>query len=247
MPPRKRPERLRTFEVQDVHGGTPVRITDVEADGTSARFETAVHPDPWQITGTVRIVQGRVVITELTVGPNPQWQDTDAGEIVHQDHASLPEAGGVTSATLRAIHLGPLLQGIRAQLLAEPEAAQRFADQLRQAALDQGVDLDGPSDEYLAAATQAAERIGDPPKRGRKGYGDDFYRDVARTYLSLLGQGWTKGILNEMARLADRPRDTIATWVREARKREFLTPGTPGRAGAEPGPKLETDDEKDER
>lgn len=81
-------------------------------------------------------------------------------------------------------------------------------------------------------------------KRGRTGYPDDHYRRIALAYLDLLAMGNRRGILNKLAeqetnRLARYvPRETVRTWVRRARELQFLTAGEPGRAGAEPGPRL---------
>lgn len=65
---------------------------------------------------------------------------------------------------------------------------------------------------------------------GRRGHPDTHYLDVARRYLTLR----QAGSRNPTATLAEEEhvsRSTAAGWVREARKREYLPEGRPGRAG----------------
>ena len=83
-----------------------------------------------------------------------------------------------------------------------------------------------------------------PLKRGRAGYPDDHYRAVAFGYLDLLGKGVTRGILPALAERESKRLgrhvavETVRTWVNIARKREFLTGGENGKAGAMAGPRL---------
>ena len=74
--------------------------------------------------------------------------------------------------------------------------------------------------------------------RGRRGRTDAHYRDIAIAYLEVYESGVSRGILDELAARYGRPRETIRDWVRRARELGFLTTGTQGRAGAEPGPRL---------
>jgi hypothetical protein len=55
-----------------------------------------------------------------------------------------------------------------------------------------------------------------------------------------IGRGILKEIAAREAKRLDRhvARETARDWVRGARERGFLTPGKPGRAGAQPGPNL---------
>jgi hypothetical protein len=57
---------------------------------------------------------------------------------------------------------------------------------------------------------------------------DDFYISVARAYADAVFAG-----LNPRKTLAldsDTPADTVARWIREARRRRHLSPGEPGKA-----------------
>jgi hypothetical protein len=81
--------------------------------------------------------------------------------------------------------------------------------------------------------------MGEPlPKRrpkvaarpGRAGHPPEHYAAVANEYRTLCA----KGVLNPtstIARQRKRSRDTVAGWIREARKRGYLPEARPGRAG----------------
>jgi hypothetical protein len=65
---------------------------------------------------------------------------------------------------------------------------------------------------------------------GRGGHPDSHYRQVAKRYQELHGQGR----LDPTASLAveyDTSRNTVAGWVRKARDRGYLPPARKGRAG----------------
>jgi hypothetical protein len=245
MSPRKQPDRMETFnfppEPAGLQGGRcfflpGVTITafreERESGVLGADFATVHMYDPWRVTGTVRVEAARLVITRLTIEPQPSWQ-SPSGRILKQDEMDAV-GNGVTSSLLRSIQVGRLISALRAELQRHPEAVARMAQAL--AAL--GADTPSVDPEYLDVARRVAQAVPGPPKRGPHGRGDDFYRQVALLYLELQSAGWGRGILGEIARLEDRPRETVSTWVRQARKRGFLTAGTPGRAGAEPGPRL---------
>ena len=70
--------------------------------------------------------------------------------------------------------------------------------------------------------------IGSRP--GRRGHAETHYGGVARRYLELR----RRGVTNPTARIAEESsvnRSTAAGWVRGARRRGYLPPARPGRAG----------------
>ena len=264
MTPRSRAAAIDSFTVAERaadQGVSPeviecaaVQVHEIEAlgDALGVPFGTSLATDPWEIVGWARLDRGgRLTLTSLHLRPRPLWQAPSghpalerAGEIgapagtgrsVEQGPYDT-YAGGITSDLLRAVKLGPLLQGLRRALQQHPDMLarrERYAETVGDESLRPAP---GEPQMALLAAADAAVEV---PRRGRRGYGDAFYRTVARQYLRLQEAGWRRGILNELARINDRPRDTVNTWVQEATRRGFLTPGTPGRAGRDPGPNLD--------
>lgn len=137
---------------------------------------------------------------------------------------------GITSTTLRSIPIGAWLASHRSTL----------ADSLDLT----DVPLPEEIGQRIAELVKASKRKN--PKRGRAGYPETHYQRIALLYLDLLNKGMTKGILREIARREKRQPETIRDWIHRARQLGFLSPGTPGAAGAEPGPRLfETTKEED--
>jgi hypothetical protein len=114
-----------------------------------------------------------------------------------------------------------------ARWLAVADAAGRYA---------------GPADgdslvfDPLDAAVEAVREGRRPPrsqgegKPGRRGHPDRHYADVAQRYVELRG----KGVRNPTATIAEERsvnRNTVAGWLRGARKRGFLPTARPGKAG----------------
>src|SRR5204863_8405559 len=92
-----------------------------------------------------------------------------------------------------------------------------------------------------ARADEIAEVAAGAKKRGRgrpSRYSDPYVRLIAMLYLRLQKDGFTRGILDEVARRLGVDRERARDLVHLARKRGYLTKGTPGRAGADPGPRL---------
>lgn len=58
--------------------------------------------------------------------------------------------------------------------------------------------------------------------------GDDFYKAVARAYADAVAAGMNPR--KTLADDSDTHADTVARWIREARRRRFLSPGEPGKA-----------------
>lgn len=80
-----------------------------------------------------------------------------------------------------------------------------------------------PADEQVIDA-----RIVVPASKGRD-RGDDFYRQVARTY-SEVAQA-TARPAPVIAEASSVPVSTVHRWIKEARRRGFLSPGRSGKAG----------------
>lgn len=176
----------------------------------------------WQVEGVLVANDERLTFHELLVRP----RNRDDGA----------PGAGVTTSVLRAVPLGGLLSAARAALMEGPRQVASWEEAMGQ-----------PFATLKAQAEQAAAAVqGTDLKRGRKGFPDDHYRWVALKYLDLQDQGWSKGILEELAEAAgphlkrEYPvaRATARDWVATARARGFLTKATQGRAGADPGPNL---------
>jgi hypothetical protein len=115
--------------------------------------------------------------------------------------------------------------------------------------------LDPNSLELSASrAAEAARRIEKATlQRGRKGYGDEHYGEIAVLYLDVLQQdrnehpdGVLRAVARRYAEARGEPPDTypVATiryWVTQARRRQFLTAAQPGKAGGQAGPRLTED------
>jgi len=146
------------------------------------------------------------------------------------DRPYTPAEANLTGDALRRVRLSAILARAHAELAGHAELAeiaQRFAWP------------DAPSSRERDALTEiAAEAAAGRPKRGRPGLGDAHYARIAHAYLQKQAEGHGRGILNALAEQERRPRQTVRDWVAGARKRGFLTPGTQGRAGALPGPRL---------
>jgi hypothetical protein len=67
-------------------------------------------------------------------------------------------------------------------------------------------------------------------RRGRPGYGDDFYADVARRYYTALIET-PRSPVRTMSRSLNVSISTVRSWVHTARLKGFLAPTTRGRAG----------------
>ncbi|MFC8265387.1 hypothetical protein ACFUIZ_06650 [Streptomyces cinereoruber] len=74
---------------------------------------------------------------------------------------------------------------------------------------------------------------------GRTEMTDGFLRDVALSYLRETAPGMPRGATRRLAEAYGRPEQTVRTWLSRARKEGWLGPSAKGRAGAEPGPRLQ--------
>jgi hypothetical protein len=175
------------------------------------------------VTGEMEQHSGRLRLTQLTF------------------LAQRPATAEISATTLRALRLDTVLSQVRAQVVEKSAALAREASS--------SGDLEGvPADRArlvrqwrkIVAETAAGEK----PAARR---GDAHYQLVAAEYLRLIEEGkGGRGILGRLAiemakhlnEQAPRSRDNIRDWVAEARRRQFLAPGEPGRAGGSPGPRL---------
>jgi hypothetical protein len=107
---------------------------------------------------------------------------------------------------------------------------------------------DVPIRDVIAAArshAQARQALLAPPSpvsvpvtSGRTEMTDDLLQRVAIAYLEETAPGRERGAIQRMVDRFDRPRGTVQTWIKRARKEGWLAPGPPGRMGAEWGPRL---------
>jgi hypothetical protein len=84
--------------------------------------------------------------------------------------------------------------------------------------------------------------IPEPVPRGVRGRGDEVYRDIALRYLRFQSQGIGRGILLAIADEVGLTREQVRDRLRAATERGYLSPGTQGKAGRRPGPRLKGDD-----
>lgn len=168
----------------------------------------------WQATGVLRLVDGQIAITELTLKPHPLVFTGDQREPVRARQPSEWPTTGITSKVLRGIRVGDILSRARAQR-------------------EQG----GKISPVWAAALRETKAVA--LKRGAGGYPDAHYRRIALAYLALRDTGMTNGITSALAKQEDRPEATIRDWLRTAEQKELLTPARRGHGGTRgPGPTL---------
>ncbi|MGW3650217.1 hypothetical protein [Streptomyces sp. NPDC000878] len=80
-----------------------------------------------------------------------------------------------------------------------------------------------------------------PRRGGRAALSDDLLRQVAVSYLRETAPDRPAGALQRLATEFERPKGTIRTWLTRARADGWLGPSVKGRAGAEPGPRLQAE------
>ena len=77
-----------------------------------------------------------------------------------------------------------------------------------------------------------------PKTSGRTQLTDELLRTVALAFIEETGPGTDKRAIQRMVARFDRPEGTLRAWISRARKAGWLAPGSKGRIGAEPGPRL---------
>lgn len=174
----------------------------------------------WVASGHLAVVAGSLCIGTLRFDFGYEPYEGDDRRMVPRP----PPPGGVTSTVVRRFRVSDVLQ----------EARRIFRDAAA-AAAKAGVP---PEDVAMLERARVAVSHEPPKKRGRTGRAPEFYRQVAVEYLDLYQQGHGRGLLYELAERRGISRNQARDWKRRAVELGFLTPGTPGRAGAEPGPRL---------
>ena len=205
-------------------------------------FAVAGPVPGWMIQGMCNVVKRSLALVSLTVCPKPV---TTADVMMEVVFGPTPPPGRLLSEPFRKISLLEL-ERIAHETL-ERQAQADEDDRALLAQMQSEFDL-APLGAY---SNDAAEILKLAPtygvKRGRKGYGDEFYRWVARTYLRLSG---TEGkIFDQIADAALKeglvdfhPSDlTAKKWAWEARRRQFLGAATRGRRSTTPGERLDDD------
>ena len=172
-----------------------------------------ISPDGlWRCIGFVDVVEGHAVVKGLQLEP-----------------ASKTPPGGITSSTMRAIPIGRFQSEVRANLMKIP-------DWFARGELPDGTPLFDEEIRQRMKAAADAVRSSDL-RRGRPSLPDEHFENVAHMYLEQQRKG-TRRILLRLGEALGVERDTARDWVHRARVLGFLTPGQPGRGGAEPGPRL---------
>jgi hypothetical protein len=143
--------------------------------------------------------------------------------------AELRIIGEPTSDVLRAIPVGRIEAAANAQLtVVDDTVSPAPAHRRRRPSRGRpGDSLDGwesPTAPALGAPDEPQRRSGRP--RGRP---DRFYADIADAYRQLAQT--SRRPAGDLAARHEVPLTTAHRWIKEARRRGFLAPGRPGKAG----------------
>jgi hypothetical protein len=169
----------------------------------------------WIVGGYLAPVSGEILIRQLELQPLDD------------------ETAPVTGTVLRAIHPDAIVARAVAQLRDLPSALN---------VLDRH-GLHVPSSDAKRRALEAAGAAAEHERRrGRAGYPEGHYRQVALDYLELQDSGVVRGIRTRLAERYGVSTSMIADWVHRAYELQFLGPGRRGKAGREAGPRLHGED-----
>lgn len=128
--------------------------------------------------------------------------------------------GGVTQRFLRDVPLAGVLRAIRSYV--------SLMEAQRRGVLGQesAPSLPVPTDADL------------PDTAGRVAVTDELLRQVALVFIDESAPGKDKRGIERVAQRFGRPEGTVRSWIARARQAGWLEPGSKGRIGAEPGPRL---------
>ena len=147
----------------------------------------------------------------------------ETGLVISRVEVVAPMPRGVTQRALKDAPLAGILRSVRAQVAyqeAMREGTRAFLGEEPAPGLFQ------PEDAKI------------PKTSGRTELTDELLRQVALAFIEETGRGKDKRAIQRMVERFDRPEGTLRTWITRARKAGWLAPGSKGRIGAEPGPKL---------
>lgn len=170
------------------------------------------------------------------VGPDGCWRAKGDHEwdVSARSESAMqrPQFEGITGALLRSIPVG--------RILAWAQAAMSDREWHTK-----GLTMIGfsgarvvPSPELDTQVRAALERTSTVPVRrqGRPPLSDELLERVAWAYLEEAKRG--RGLTRRLAVKFGRPNETIRDWIHACRTRGYLSPGTTGRRGAQPGERL---------
>jgi hypothetical protein len=170
------------------------------------------------------------------VGPDGEWRGKNDAEwdvTAYPDSATQgPPFEGITGALLRAIPVGRILAWAH-EAMADDGWREKGLSTLSQTGMKFV-----PAPEFPPETRAALERSAAVPTRrkGRPPLPDELLEDVALAYLEEAKYG--PGLTARLAARFDRPNETIRDWIHACRKRGYLSQGTTGRRGAQPGERL---------
>src|SRR5215207_2159998 len=138
--------------------------------------------------------------------------------------------GAPTAELLRSIPVGRIEAAANAQLSVVDDAIVPAAPPGRQdAPTAREPQLSNAGWEAPDPVRAVLRRTHTPPAPTGARRPDDFYRDIARAYLDLAQSSARPAA--ELAEANRVPATTAHRWIKEARRRGFLPPGRPGKAG----------------
>lgn len=196
--------------------------------------------EPWNVHGLVRLRDGKMLFEQLHIVP----ARIEPEEYVPAE-PDVP-AAGITSDFLRHVRLGDLTTRIGWALDSKLDRVMQAAS-FERGGKWAGVESDPEVRRWRELRRQSRpheKRVGAGP--GPAARPDAFYEEVARRYIALHERGvrgLRQALADEYAKATGKPvsPNTVAQWVLEARRREFLAPVKARSTGAAPGPRLRAD------